>query len=80
MVSEEELGFRGGPLGDDRPGGKPVVWMRGTPVLLERKVRGGWETHRMSLEDALQLGLLWPLWPFVESPKGVILNMGVAGR
>lgn len=34
----------------------------------------------MSLEDGLQLGPLWPRWPFVESPKGVILNVGVAGR
>lgn len=40
VVSEERWGFRGGPLGDDRPGGKQVVAMRGATVLLEWKVRG----------------------------------------
>lgn len=34
----------------------------------------------MRLEDGLQLGMPWPRWPFMESPKGVILNVGVAGR
>lgn len=42
VVSEEPWGFWGGPLGDDRPGGKQVVAIRGATVLLECKVRGEW--------------------------------------
>lgn len=79
VVSEEEWGFWGGPLGDDSPGGEQVVAIRGATSSAGVSSEGGWGDSQDEPGGWAAARPALASQPFVESPQG-ILNVEVAGR